>query len=109
MSDTSMFLIQIKIAQEVAYPSNHLISSNILASSLLFVISILVAALIYLLLSSKKQSYPVAIPTVKDPSSLDPVVLPPSKFDSRQLANNLEIMSLNRKRQKQYDKRKGLS
>ena len=49
----------------------------------------------------------VSLPT-SDPISISPVVINVSNFDSKKLANDPELMALNRKRQSLYDQRKGL-
>ena len=71
----------------------------------LFVISIIIIGLFFLL-SKKKKVETITIRIPDPPVSLQPVVLPPSGFDSRNLANDPELMALNRRRQFLFDQRK---
>lgn len=97
-----MFL-QIKIAQEAIYPNNHTFTNIAVC-----IVSVLIAVLIFSLLKYKITKVDTISPPTNNPISLSPVIINVSNFDSKKLANDPELMALNRKRQSLYDQRKGL-
>lgn len=97
-----MFL-QIKIAQEAIYPNSHALTNIAVC-----IVSALIAVLISMLLKYRIMKADVVSLPTSDPISISPVVINVSNFDSKKLANDPELMALNRKRQSLYDQRKGL-
>lgn len=98
-----MFAIQLKVAQEATYPNDHSLTNITFC-----MVTVLIAALVFLLLKYKLMKVDVVSSSINDPISISPVVINVSKFDSKKLANDPELMAMNRKRQAVYDKRKGL-